>query len=86
MSDFEYGSFEEVADAIEAGVQDCLADNPGGEVSEDDAAHDIAISLMTQCPPSVKYEIAISYLGWDPEGDADLFERHNVPKELRYGS
>jgi hypothetical protein len=84
MSEFEYGSFEEVADAIEAGVQDCLADNPGGEVSGDDAAHDIAISLMTQCPPGVKYEIAISYLGWDPEEDSDLFKQHSIPTKLEY--
>lgn len=43
-------------DAIEESAKEAHAENP--EVSEDDAYHDIAQSLMTMCLPAVASEVA----------------------------
>lgn len=72
-----FTSYEEAIQEIEAGVQDCIGDNP--DASEDDAAHDIAVNYLHQCDPPTRHELARCYLGWDPENDRDLYDRHDIP-------
>lgn len=80
MSQFEYKTFDEAIEAIEAAIKDVAADYP--DLSYDDAAHDLTINLFMDCPPTVRHELARSYLGWDPEDDRDLYERHNIPRKI----
>jgi len=74
---------DELIAQIEAGVEDTLADNP--EVGRDDAAHDIAVNLISMYAseePEACAVVARCYLGWDPEGDADLYAEHRLDPSL----
>lgn len=77
----EYTSFTETLDAIMDAARVAVSENP--DTGEEDAAHDIAISLFSVMSPSVRHEIARGFLGWSPVDDRDLYVNNNVP--LREG-
>lgn len=72
-------TYEEVMEDIATGIRDTIGDNP--DVSVCDAAHDIAVNqfFRSDIPDDVKQDLARCYLGWDPEDDTDLYERHRIP-------
>jgi hypothetical protein len=76
---YEYQTYEEAIRDVDAMAAQVILENP--EVSEDDAKHELATSFLYMCPPEVQHDIARSYLGWDPVGDADLYDTYQIPKE-----
>lgn len=72
---YEYVTYSEAMLAIEQGVADTKSD----DVSEEDAGHDIAISLFRWMTPEVRSEVARCWLGWDNVGDRDLYVQHEIP-------
>lgn len=53
-----YNTPEEVMKAIDLGVEDTLRDQPQLKPQEDDVYHDIAQSMMYECPIKVAREVA----------------------------
>lgn len=72
-------TFEDAMGEIEAGFEDVKADHPN--LSDDDIYHDLTLNVMMDCSPRVRHSLARSFLGWDPEEDGDLYDRHNIPRK-----
>lgn len=72
IKNFEYAMGE-----IEAAFEDVKSDMP--ELSDEDIYHDVCLAVMLDCTPTVKHSLARSFLGWDPEDDAELYFLHNIP-------
>ena len=76
--------YEETITEIETSAHVAVIESEG-ELGFEDAAHEIAISyaagLAEDLPAEVRHDIARCYLGWDPEDDADLYDRHNIPRK-----
>ena len=55
-SSWFYMTYDQAHAAVKEAALNAMADNPG--VSEDDAFHDIAQSVMLMCPPDVARELS----------------------------
>ena len=83
---YDITTYEQAVKAVDTAQSDMQKDFPN--VGDADVAHEAIMCVLTggtgTIDPKVAAQLARRELGWDPEGDADLFKRHGLNTKEAY--